>query len=79
MLLSFNRYFQSRRACPQIGGGLDRAARGVLDRDRVCSFIAPMDVKKLSLPGLIQLTPRLFSDARGYFIETYNETAKPFV
>ena len=38
-----------------------------------------MDVKKLSLPGLIQLTPRLFSDARGYFIETYNETAKPFV
>ena len=34
-----------------------------------------MDVKKLSLPGLIQLTPRLFSDARGYFIETYNESA----
>ena len=34
-----------------------------------------MDVKKLSLPGLIQLTPRLFSDARGYFIETYNENA----
>jgi dTDP-4-dehydrorhamnose 3,5-epimerase len=32
-----------------------------------------MDVKPLSLPGLILLTPRRFSDARGYFIETYNE------
>jgi dTDP-4-dehydrorhamnose 3,5-epimerase len=33
-----------------------------------------MDVKTLALPGLILLTPRRFSDARGYFEETYNET-----
>ena len=33
-----------------------------------------MDVKTLPLPGLILLTPRRFSDARGYFVETYNET-----
>ena len=32
-----------------------------------------MDVKTLALPGLIVLTPRRFSDARGYFEETYNE------
>ena len=32
-----------------------------------------MDVKTLALPGLILLTPRRFSDARGYFEETYNE------
>jgi dTDP-4-dehydrorhamnose 3,5-epimerase len=34
-----------------------------------------MDVKTLSIPGLIQLTPRLFSDARGHFFESYNEKA----
>jgi dTDP-4-dehydrorhamnose 3,5-epimerase len=34
-----------------------------------------MDVKHLGIPGLIQLTPRAFSDARGYFVETYNEKA----
>jgi dTDP-4-dehydrorhamnose 3,5-epimerase len=33
-----------------------------------------MDVRTLALPGLILLTPRRFSDARGYFVETYNET-----
>jgi dTDP-4-dehydrorhamnose 3,5-epimerase len=32
-----------------------------------------MDVKPLSLPGVMLLTPRRFSDARGYFSETYNE------
>jgi dTDP-4-dehydrorhamnose 3,5-epimerase len=32
-----------------------------------------MDVKALALPGLILLTPRRFADARGYFVETYNE------
>ena len=34
-----------------------------------------MDFKTLALPGLILLTPRRISDARGYFVETYNETA----
>jgi dTDP-4-dehydrorhamnose 3,5-epimerase len=34
-----------------------------------------MDVKPLALPGPILLTPRRFSDSRGYFIETYNEKA----
>jgi dTDP-4-dehydrorhamnose 3,5-epimerase len=32
-----------------------------------------MDVKNLRLPGVILVTPRRFSDARGYFSETYNE------
>jgi len=32
-----------------------------------------MDVKDLSLPGLKLLKPRLFADARGYFLETYSE------
>jgi dTDP-4-dehydrorhamnose 3,5-epimerase len=31
-----------------------------------------MDVKALSLPGLMLLKPRRFPDARGYFVETYN-------
>jgi dTDP-4-dehydrorhamnose 3,5-epimerase len=34
-----------------------------------------MDVKPLALPGVMLLTPRRFSDARGYFVETYNEKA----
>ena len=34
-----------------------------------------MDVKSLTLPGLILLKPRRFSDSRGYFVETYNEKA----
>jgi len=32
-----------------------------------------MDVKPLAIPGLIQLTPRLFSDTRGHFFETHND------
>jgi len=32
-----------------------------------------MDVKALSLPGLLLLKPRQFADSRGYFVETYNE------
>ena len=31
-----------------------------------------MDVTRLKLPGLIMLKPRRFSDARGYFFESYN-------
>ena len=34
-----------------------------------------MDVKNLDLPGLILLRSQRFSDARGYFSETYNEKA----
>ncbi|MEJ0075794.1 MAG: dTDP-4-dehydrorhamnose 3,5-epimerase [Alphaproteobacteria bacterium] len=32
-----------------------------------------MDVKKLALPGLLQVKPRRFADSRGYFVETHNE------
>jgi len=32
-----------------------------------------MDARNLDLPGLILLRPRRFGDARGYFVETYNE------
>jgi dTDP-4-dehydrorhamnose 3,5-epimerase len=32
-----------------------------------------MDVKNLGLPGLLALKPRRFADARGYFVEIYNE------
>ena len=73
MLLSFNSYFQNHKAFPGARSGLDLVARRMLDRAGICPFIASMDVKRLALPGLIQLTPRLFSDARGHFIETYNE------
>lgn len=34
-----------------------------------------MEVTRLKLPGVIVLKPRRFSDARGYFIETYSEKA----
>jgi len=32
-----------------------------------------MEIKVLDLPGAVLLQPRRFSDARGYFVETYNE------
>lgn len=32
-----------------------------------------MEVRPLSLPGLLELTPRKFKDERGYFFESYNE------
>ena len=34
-----------------------------------------MQVRNLDLPGAILLRPQRFSDARGYFTETYNEKA----
>ena len=37
--------------------------------------LSRMDMKNLKLPGLVMLKPRRFSDASGYFIETYNEKA----
>ena len=45
----------------------------MLDRPRIPTFIAAMDVKALSLSGLMLLKPRRFADPRGYFVETYNE------
>ena len=33
-----------------------------------------MEVQKGKLDGLLILTPRVFADARGFFIETYRET-----
>ena len=32
-----------------------------------------MEIKSLDLPGVVLLRPRRFADARGYFVETYNE------
>jgi dTDP-4-dehydrorhamnose 3,5-epimerase len=34
-----------------------------------------MDIRKFDLPGLVLLRMRRFSDARGYFAETYNQRA----
>jgi dTDP-4-dehydrorhamnose 3,5-epimerase len=51
-----------------------RDTASVLDDRAIPPFSETMDVKALALPGLILLTPRRFSDARGYFVETYNET-----
>ena len=32
----------------------------------------PMNVTRTSLPGLLTIEPRIFRDARGYFLETWN-------
>ena len=32
-----------------------------------------MKVTKAALPGLLILEPKVFRDARGYFVESYNE------
>ena len=32
-----------------------------------------MEIKVLDLPGVVLLRPRRFADARGHFVETYNE------
>lgn len=32
-----------------------------------------MEVKATNIPGVLLLKPRYFHDARGYFVETYNE------
>lgn len=34
-----------------------------------------MEVQELALPGLLEIRPRIFSDKRGYFFESYNEEA----
>src|SRR3989440_8521338 len=34
-----------------------------------------MQIRNFELPGLILLRPQRFTDARGYFAETYNEKA----
>lgn len=32
-----------------------------------------MDIKQTSIPGLLIIEPKVFSDARGYFMETYRQ------
>ena len=32
-----------------------------------------MEIKELRIAGLVELTPRLFGDERGYFFESYNK------
>src|ERR1700739_2404930 len=34
-----------------------------------------MEVVATNIPGVLLLKPRLFHDARGYFVETYNQRA----
>jgi dTDP-4-dehydrorhamnose 3,5-epimerase len=34
-----------------------------------------MDIKTTALPGVLLLKPRRFADARGYFVETFNQRA----
>jgi dTDP-4-dehydrorhamnose 3,5-epimerase len=34
-----------------------------------------MDVRELGLPGLLEITPRIFEDERGFFFESYNRDA----
>lgn len=43
-----------------------------------CSIFAPllekiMNIIKTSIAGLLVIEPQVFKDARGYFVETYNE------
>jgi dTDP-4-dehydrorhamnose 3,5-epimerase len=47
------------------GAGAEGNSEGVGDR--------LMDIKTTKLPGVLLLKPRRFADARGYFVETYNE------
>lgn len=32
-----------------------------------------MEVRELALPGLLEIRPKVYSDERGYFFESYNE------
>lgn len=32
-----------------------------------------MEVQELALPGLLEIRPRIFTDERGYFFESYNQ------
>lgn len=32
-----------------------------------------MEIKELGLPGILEITPRIFPDPRGFFFESYNE------
>ncbi len=34
-----------------------------------------MEIKRFAIEGLVEFTPRLFYDERGYFLETYQEKA----
>ena len=73
MPLSFNRNFQGREAAARTGAGLTAQQGACLTAVAFARSLPPWTSRTLSLPGLILLTPRRFSDARGYFVETYNE------
>ena len=49
------------------------ACRRALDPRWFTRSLAAWTYRNLGLPGLRLLRPRRFADARGYFIETYNE------
>ena len=34
-----------------------------------------MKIERTALPGVLVITPRVFADSRGYFLETYNKRA----
>lgn len=34
----------------------------------------PFDFRPLSMPGIVLITPRVFGDARGFFVETYKRS-----
>jgi dTDP-4-dehydrorhamnose 3,5-epimerase len=52
-----------------------RSSRNDLTVRRFVRSLPRMIVKELDIPGVIQVTPRRFSDSRGHFCETYNEKA----
>jgi len=53
------------------GGGQNAAC--ALDRPAIHPLSALMEVERLNLAGVLLLHPRRFTDARGYFVETYNK------
>lgn len=36
---------------------------------------APIDIQETEIPDVLEIRPRIFSDARGFFMETYNQAA----
>src|SRR3954453_12144421 len=57
------------------GGGGDKG-RSRLARPAACAKEAGMiEVRRLPLPGLCEIVPPKFGDARGFFSEVYNHAA----
>ena len=38
-------------------------------------YIRPMKIFETSIPGLVEIEPKIFGDERGYFFEAYNQQA----